>query len=80
MGLPPAGACLCGPTAPTGPPFSLLGSHLCPPADVWRRLHPQEAATYSVWNEKTSARAFNRVRLPSALDPAAGPGRLLPGP
>ncbi|EFN58215.1 hypothetical protein CHLNCDRAFT_142087 [Chlorella variabilis] len=28
--------------------------------DVWRRLHPQEAATYSVWNEKTSARAFNR--------------------
>ena len=41
---------------------------------------PRRPATYSVWNEKTSARAFNRVRLPSALDPAAGPGRLLPGP
>ncbi|PSC72426.1 exodeoxyribonuclease iii [Micractinium conductrix] len=27
--------------------------------DVWRRLHPEEASTYTVWNEKTSARAFN---------------------
>ena len=29
--------------------------------DVWRRLHPQETAVYTVWDEKTSARAFNEV-------------------
>ncbi|KAL4443537.1 hypothetical protein ABPG75_011274 [Micractinium tetrahymenae] len=28
--------------------------------DVWRRLHPEENSTYTVWNEKTSARAFNQ--------------------
>lgn len=30
-------------------------------SDVWRHLHPEEAATYTVWNEKTSARAFNQA-------------------
>lgn len=28
--------------------------------DVWRHLHPEESSTYTVWNEKTSARAFNQ--------------------
>ncbi|KAL4447344.1 hypothetical protein ABPG77_007377 [Micractinium sp. CCAP 211/92] len=28
--------------------------------DVWRRLHPEESSTYTVWSEKTSARAFNQ--------------------
>ncbi|GAB4818347.1 hypothetical protein N2152v2_005393 [Parachlorella kessleri] len=28
--------------------------------DVWRRLHPDTTDVYSVWDEYTSARAFNR--------------------
>jgi exodeoxyribonuclease III len=28
-------------------------------ADVWRRLHPNAEHVYTVWDEKTSARAFN---------------------
>ncbi|KXZ53641.1 hypothetical protein GPECTOR_6g558 [Gonium pectorale] len=27
--------------------------------DVWRRLHPEQEGTYTVWEERTSARAFN---------------------
>ncbi|PNH08290.1 hypothetical protein TSOC_005178 [Tetrabaena socialis] len=27
--------------------------------DVWRRLHPGTEGVYSVWEERTSARAFN---------------------
>lgn len=30
--------------------------------DVWRMLHPDTTDQYTVWNERTSARAFNRVR------------------
>ena len=30
--------------------------------DVWRRLHPEQTGVYTVWDEKTSARAFNEVR------------------
>lgn len=29
--------------------------------DSWRRLHPQQEGVYTVWDEKTSARAFNVV-------------------
>jgi exonuclease III len=29
--------------------------------DTWRVLHPQTDGVYTVWNEKTSARAFNVV-------------------
>lgn len=30
--------------------------------DVWRLRHPEEASTFTVWEERTSARAFNEVR------------------
>lgn len=30
-------------------------------SDVWRELHPEERDTFTVWDEKTSARAFNQV-------------------
>ena len=29
--------------------------------DVWRELHPDERTAFTVWDEKTSARAFNDV-------------------
>lgn len=29
--------------------------------DVWRRLHPHAEGCYTVWEERTSARAFNVV-------------------
>eukprot|EP00887_Chlorella_sp_A99_P002530 scaffold6.g2530.t1 len=42
--------------------------------DVWRRLHSEESDTYTVWNEKTSARAFNQgLRIDYVL---ASPGLL----
>jgi exonuclease III len=31
--------------------------------DSWRRLHPQQEGVYTVWDEKTSARAFNVVSV-----------------
>lgn len=30
--------------------------------DTWRHLHPAYEGVYTVWSEKTSARAFNVVR------------------
>lgn len=30
--------------------------------DAWRLQHPEEQSTFTVWDEKTSARAFNEVR------------------
>jgi exonuclease III len=30
--------------------------------DTWRHLHPNTADMFSVWEERTSARAFNVVR------------------
>jgi hypothetical protein len=30
--------------------------------DTWRHLHPEQEGVYTVWDEKTSARAFNVVR------------------
>ncbi|WIA36495.1 hypothetical protein OEZ86_007794 [Tetradesmus obliquus] len=36
--------------------------------DSWRRLHPQQEGVYTVWDEKTSARAFNvGLRIDYAL-------------
>ncbi len=29
--------------------------------DAWRQLHPREKMRYTVWDEKTNARAFNKV-------------------
>ena len=29
--------------------------------DVWRLQHPDATSTFTVWDEKTSARAFNEV-------------------
>lgn len=40
-----------------GAMLALLG----PYTDVWRRLHPGVADVYTVWDEYTGARAFNRV-------------------
>ena len=40
--------------------------------DVWRRLHPDDTATYSFWDEKTSARPYNHgMRIDYVL---ASPG------
>ncbi|KAF6255533.1 Endonuclease/exonuclease/phosphatase [Scenedesmus sp. NREL 46B-D3] len=36
--------------------------------DTWRQLHPEQGGVYSVWDEKTSARAFNvGLRIDYAL-------------
>lgn len=40
--------------------------------DTWRELHPDVATTFTVWDEKTSARAFNEV-------PFHSPGLFLQG-
>lgn len=40
---------------------ALLQSLLNDYTDVWRLKHPQEQSTFTVWDEKTSARAFNEV-------------------
>ena len=29
--------------------------------DIWRKLHPTTVKAFTVWDEKTSARAFNEV-------------------
>ena len=29
--------------------------------DVWRKLHPDTVNAFTVWDEKTNARAFNEV-------------------
>lgn len=31
--------------------------------DVWRKLHPETVNAFTVWDEKTNARAFNQVIL-----------------
>lgn len=31
--------------------------------DVWRKLHPDSVNMFTVWDEKTSARAFNEVAV-----------------
>ena len=41
---------------------ALLQSLLNDYTDAWRLKHPEEQATFTVWDEKTSARAFNEVR------------------
>ena len=39
----------------------LFDSILTEFTDVWRKLHPDSVNTFTVWDEKTSARAFNEV-------------------
>lgn len=39
----------------------LFASILANFKDVWRELHPDTIDAYTVWDEKTSARAFNEV-------------------
>ena len=52
----------------------LFDSLLAEFADVWRHLHPDAGNVFTVWDEKTNARAFNEV-----IDslPASAPGLLL---
>lgn len=38
--------------------FSLLLAEF---TDVWRHLHPDACNVFTVWDEKTNARAFNEV-------------------
>ncbi len=60
----------CAGSCGNAAPFACqLSSQLSLLADVWRRLHPEESSTYTVWSEKTSARAFNQV---GQARPAAG--------
>ena len=40
----------------------LFASILVDFQDVWRNLHPDTKDAFTVWDEKTSARAFNEVR------------------
>ncbi|CAL8460704.1 g235 [Coccomyxa elongata] len=47
---------------------ALLQSLLNDYTDAWRLQHPQEQSVFTVWDEKTSARAFNEgVRIDYAL-------------
>ncbi|KAK9908864.1 hypothetical protein WJX75_003939 [Coccomyxa subellipsoidea] len=47
---------------------ALLHSLLHDYTDIWRLRHPDETSTFTVWDEKTSARAFNEgVRIDYAL-------------
>ena len=39
----------------------LFASILTDFKDVWRELHPETTNAFTVWDEKTSARAFNEV-------------------
>lgn len=39
----------------------LFDSILAMFTDVWRKLHPDTTDAFTVWDEKTSARAFNEV-------------------
>ncbi len=39
----------------------LFDSLLTEFTDVWRKLHPDTVNAFTVWDEKTSARAFNEV-------------------
>ena len=39
----------------------LFASILVDFQDVWRNLHPDTKEAFTVWDEKTSARAFNEV-------------------
>ncbi|GFR44092.1 hypothetical protein Agub_g5254, partial [Astrephomene gubernaculifera] len=39
--------------------LALLRGLIAAYPDVWRRLHPYTQGTYTVWEERTSARAFN---------------------
>lgn len=41
----------------------LFDSILTEFTDVWRKLHPDSVNTFTVWDEKTSARAFNEVAV-----------------
>lgn len=41
--------------------LSVMQQLLADYPDVWRRHHPQQEGVYTVWDEKTSARAFNVV-------------------
>lgn len=40
---------------------ALFASLLDELTDIWRKLHPNTSKAYTVWDEKTSARAFNEV-------------------
>lgn len=39
----------------------ITGPEGCNCTDTWRHLHPDAEGVYTVWNERTSARAFNVV-------------------
>ena len=45
------------------PEKELFDSILAEFTDVWRKLHPDSVNTFTVWDEKTSARAFNEVTV-----------------
>ena len=50
---------------------NLFDSLLADFTDVWRQQHPDTANTFTVWDEKTNARAFNEVCTTFAESPAA---------
>ena len=39
----------------------LFASLLTELTDVWRKLHPDTVNAFTVWDERTNARAFNEV-------------------
>lgn len=49
----------------------LFDSLLADFTDVWRQQHPDTANSFTVWDEKTNARAFNEVGTTFAWSPAA---------
>lgn len=40
----------------------ITGPQGCNCTDTWRHMHPDTEGVYTVWEERTSARAFNVVR------------------
>ncbi len=60
----------------------LFDSILAEFTDVWRKLHPDSVNAFTVWDEKTSARAFNEVAVclsTCGLLHDSGPVRLYKG-
>lgn len=41
---------------------AITGQQGCNCTDTWRHLHPDTQDAYTVWQERTSSRAFNVVR------------------
>lgn len=59
---------MCDTRVPTLQEVGLINSLATDLVDVWRDLHPEATDTFTVWNERTNARASNRgLRIDYAM-------------